>query len=207
MTTQRTNETVEGLRKYQFGAVAQLAHKRGSRLEAGVALDNVLSNLGDGHDYQGFLEGAKASPEGIKRASEFYGNLYQEKITQATVGNLMDYLASDGEFSLGDYFSQPESKVLKAKLSPYSEQTLEELGQTQEELKGKMEKILTDGGASEDTIRGINYQLSAVNEAAELILGVMDMNSQGLNSYVAQEASKQQMDSLKERVLGVVRGS
>ena len=80
MTTQTTNTAIENLRKYQFGSIAQLAHKRGNALEAGVALDSVLTNLGDGHDYQGFLQGAKASAEGIRKASDFYSNLYQETI-------------------------------------------------------------------------------------------------------------------------------
>jgi len=206
MTSNTTNATIENLKKYQFGSTALKALKSGNRLEAEVALDGVFSDLGDGHDYQGFAEGAKASVEGLNKASKFYGNEYMQALNQAKLGDIVGYLESGSKSAFGDNFSAPEAKVVKAKLGQYAGQTLEEIDETREKLQSEIEKITQGKRASNETVLNLSSQLSAINDASGMITKLMEMNDHGLSSYVSQEANDRYMASLKDNVLGIVGG-
>jgi hypothetical protein len=191
--------TIDDLMRYQYAPLAAAAVEQENFVAAGISLEKLAGDMNCAKDIRPYIDGALASKEGIKLASNGFLSRYDKAYKTATIGDLWTiYQNAD--------LTDGEKSLYGSRINPLKDKKLEDVKKMIKEKEKRLKSVL-DGNETmpEGEMLLLSNELRNYKEALSVISGLEQYNIVSLNEPVQKEAIKRQKkyikDSIRDNVL------
>lgn len=195
--------TIADLIRYQYGNVASQVE---GISQAGALEKQLMAMGGDFED--GFYLTAMKTEERRKEAAENWKNKYQKVYIDSTLGDLFQHYETGTDFALNQYFTAPEIRLLKTKVSPYFNLKMKDLTDQLNAHSATLKNAAGERGedVSEGDMLNANIKKTLYDEVTKIMLNLEIFKNLGLQIKAVKLGNETAIKELKQELLKSIHG-